>query len=228
MEKKTLITIVLLGIFYWLIQSSSYTDNETQVTLKYHIKYPKGGSGSDTLPLIIALHGNGDTYDNFYEYTLKDFPSTVRVALIEAPKKYWPYDIGGLESYSTAIASLSRYLKIKYLTSDEPILLGYSGGGVMAYFSALTQCKNYSKIVPISGKLQSNILPKNITTDNSCSVLAFHGKSDSVVGYSGGLFAIDLLKKYSSNVKFISFEEGHHGVFKEQKQMILSKVSEIL
>lgn len=227
MEKKGLMIIAILALLYWLTRSPSYIDEVTQVTINYHIKYPNGGSSGDNLPLIIALHGNGDTYDNFYKYTLKDFSIPVRVVLLEAPKKYWPYEPAQLDRYSSAIASLSEGLKFKFNTQGGPVLLGYSGGGVMAYYSALTHCDSYSLVIPISGKLESRMLPKNITTNDNCQVLAFHGKSDRVVSYSGGKFAIETLKKYSKNISIVSFDEGHQGIFREQKSMILNKITEI-
>lgn len=228
MEKKGLIIIVVLALLYWAMRSPSYTDDASQITLNYHVKYPAGASSGDGLPLIIALHGNGDTYDNFYKYTLKDFPTPVRVLLLEAPKKYWPYDSTQLANYSSAIASFANFAKLKYATQGTPVLLGYSGGGVMAYYSALTQCDSYSMVVPISGKLEDRMIPTNITADDNCHVLAFHGKSDRVVSYTGGKFAIDTLKKYSKNISLISFEEGHQGVFREQKKIMFKKLSDIL
>jgi len=226
LEKKGLIIIVVLAILYWWTRTPNFVDDSTLLELKYHVEYPTGGSSSKSLPLIIALHGNGDTYDNFYKYTLKDFTTPARVILIEAPNKYWPYDLAQLSKYSQAIANFSLKMKHQFATEGDPILLGYSGGAVMAYYSALTQCDKYSMIVPISGKLQNEMVPDNIATDNRCHVLAFHGKSDQVVSYSGGEYAIKQLKKYSKNITLISFDGGHQGVFLNYKQMAFDKISE--
>lgn len=226
MEKKGLIIIAIFALLYWWTRSPSYTDEATQITIDYHVRYPNGGSGGDILPLIIALHGNGDTYDNFYKYALKDFPEPVRVVLLEAPKKYWPYNPIQLDKYSDAIASFAELSKFKFKTQGDPILLGYSGGGVMAYYSALTHCDSYSLVVPISGKLEPRMLPKDIEMNNDCHVLAFHGESDSVVSFSGGKFAIETLKKYSENISLIGFDGGHQGVFREQKTMVFDTISQ--
>ncbi len=224
MEKKGLIIIIVLSFLYWFTRTATYVDSTTEIELRYHIEYTTGTSKSEELPLIIALHGNGDTYSNFYSYTLKDFSIPARIVLIEAPGNYWPYDPIKLSLYSQAIANLAQTLQQEFLTPNKPILLGFSGGAVMSYYSALTECSNYSVIVPISGKLDKQMYPNTITMTNECEVLAFHGKSDSVLSYSNGLRAIKKLREYSKNVKLISFEGGHHGFARDFKSMIFETI----
>ena len=228
MNIKWLGIFVVLVIFYWLSKTPTYIDKVTNVELKYHVVYPQDGSSGDDLPMIIALHGNGDTYSNFYEYTLKDFPKSVRIVLVEAPNKYWPYEIQSLANYSAAIANLTDELTNKFLTTNQPNLLGFSGGAVVAYFSALRHCEKYATIFPISGMLKSDMIPKPITMDNSCHVLAFHGKKDSVLSFSSGQYAVDKLEDYSNNVEFISFNGGHLGLARDFKSMILAKIEQKL
>jgi len=228
MERKWLVLILAIGLLYWWTRTPNYIDEATQITLNYHIRYPAGGSAGDYLPIIIALHGNGDTYSNFYDFTLKDLATPARVILLEAPNKYWPYDPRELAQYSSAIASFSQHMGVKFSTYTKPMLLGFSGGGVMAYYSALTHCDSYSAIVPISGMLRTNMAPKKITMDNSCTVMAFHGTKDNVVGFSSGEYAINELKKYSSDVILTSFDAGHHGLAFEFKHMILGEVGKKL
>jgi predicted esterase len=227
MEKKGLLIIAVLAVLYWWTKSPTFVNDETQIELKYHIMYTDGGSSGDDLPTFIALHGNGDTYDNFYQYTLEDMPFAARIVLVEAPNKYWPYDLPNLEKYSIAMADLSAFIQDKFSLVKKPLLYGFSGGAVMAYFSALSHCDSYSLIVPISGKLEKQMLSHKITMNNDCHVLAFHGKSDGVISFSAGQFAIKTLMKHSNNVDFIGFDGGHQGVF-EQKTMILAKVKEAL
>ena len=228
MGNKGLLVVIGLVAFFWLTRSPDYVDEATDITLKYHVKLTANAAKNDDLPIIIALHGNGDTYDNFYKYTLKDFSIPARVILIEAPNRYWPYDSNQLKNYSLAIASLSKKMQEQYSAFNKPMLLGFSGGGVMAYYSALNNCDAYSIIIPISGMLTSKFLPSDINMTSRCKVLAFHGKSDSVVSYSGGEYAIKELKKYSDNVELISFDSGHQGIFREFKQMIFAEVGKKL
>lgn len=228
MEKKGILIVIGLAAFFWFTQSPNYVDATTDISLKYHAELTANASKNDDLPIIIALHGNGDTYDNFYKYTLKDFTTPARVILIEAPKKYWPYDPNQLKNYSTAIASFTEKMQEQYSAFNKPMLFGFSGGGVMAYYSALNNCDSYSIIIPVSGMLRDNMLSNRISMDNRCKVLAFHGKSDSVVSFSSGEYAVKELKKHSDEVELISFDAGHHGIFQEYKQMIFDEISKKL
>jgi predicted esterase len=228
MEKKGLIIIAIIAVLYWWTRTPVYEDDATQLSLKYHVEYPKGGSSGDNLPIIIALHGNGDTYDNFYKYTLKDFTVPIRVVLIEAPKRYWPYEKAQLIQYSSAIASFADYLRYKFTTNSKPLLLGFSGGAVMAYFTALTQCQHYSSIVPISGMLKPNFLPDSISTDDACKVVAFHGDKDPVLSLSGAKFAIEQLKKNSSNISLDILPAGHTDILTNHLQDIFDKIRILL
>ncbi len=228
MEKKLVGFLIVIFVVYWLNKTPVYVDDVSKVELKYHIQYPQGGANGDDLPMIIALHGNGDTYSNFYTYTLKDLSQKVRVVLIEAPNKYWPYDIQQLANYSAAIANISSVLTDKYPTTKQPILLGFSGGAVVAYFSALKYCEKFSVIIPISGMLKPAMIPQNITMNDECHVLAFHGTKDSVLSFSSGKYAIDNLQDYSNHVEFIPFDGGHHGIAQDFKSMILAKIEQKL
>jgi phospholipase/carboxylesterase len=226
MEKKGILILLVLFGLYWWTRTPSFVDVDNKLELKYHIEYTQGASKSDALPLIIALHGNGDTYSNFFEYTLKDLSIRSRIVLVEAPNNYWPYGIQKLTNYSDSIAKLATNLQSKYPTVNKPILLGFSGGAVVSYFSALTNCESYGLIIPISGMLKTDMIPTNINMDESCHILAFHGKKDAVLSFSSAQYAINQLRLYSKEVNFIPYDGGHLGIARDFKDMILSKVAE--
>lgn len=224
MEKKAIVVLIAIVVVFWLTKSPVYVDKETDIHLKYKIEYPADADKDSSLPLIIALHGNGDTVDNFYQYTFKDFPLPARVVLIEAPDKYWPNDIFELKRYSTAIAHFSDEMNQSYTSENRPVLFGYSGGGVMAYFSALTHCDSYSVVMPVSGMLRKDLIPDDADISSQCNVVAFHGNKDNVVSYSSGQFAADEIRKHSPKIRFTTFEGGHHGIFQEAKKQIFDEL----
>ncbi|MCB1586071.1 MAG: hypothetical protein R3F25_03365 [Gammaproteobacteria bacterium] len=223
MEKNIIILFILIVIAWWLLKTPSFTDSVTNTEIKYQIRYPTGSSDDD-LPIVIALHGNGDTVENFYKHTFEGSGVHARVILIEAPDKYWPYIQHELQRYSSTIASFAEYVYQEYSPSHKPLLLGYSGGGVVAYYSALTECNRYSLIMPISGMLRKDILPDNINTDYSCKVKAYHGKTDNVVSFSGGEFAISEIQKHTNSAELVSVDGDHHVIFRDYKKMILDDI----
>jgi predicted esterase len=71
------------------------------------IKYSGRGNDDTNLPMLISLHGDGDTPGNFYDTALDLFKTPARIILLKAPKSYsggraWPWDAAGVQEASSA------------------------------------------------------------------------------------------------------------------------------
>ncbi len=55
------------------------------VTFSYIVKYTDVSNKTERLPMLVALHGNGDTTENFYETALDKLNVPVRIILLEGP-----------------------------------------------------------------------------------------------------------------------------------------------
>lgn len=198
----------------------------------YIVKYSGNADQSDCLPMLITLHGDGDTVDNFYESALDQFNVQSRIILIQAPISHecgsvWPFSADQYTKYGKAFSLAVEQLTIHYPTVNKPVLLGFSGGGAMAYYQALKQGNSYSYIFPVSGLLFKEQLADDLSRPDA-EVYAYHGKDDAVVSFSAGKAAIKLLKKNRVKVSFTQFEGGHHGIFTDMKSEITQKVEEKL
>lgn len=228
MEKKVLPILVLLAVLGWWNYTPIYVDEATQVRLKPTIYYSSSATKYDTLPLIIALTGDGGKQENFGNLIFKYLTVPARIIVLESPARYWPGQLPALDHYGSAIASFAADMTKKYPTYGKPMLFGLSGGGRVSYYSALAYCDTYSTVVPIAALLKNINTFKNITIDNSCNVMAFHGKKDNVVGFASGKLTASELHKYSNNVVFIPFDGGHLGVFRGFRDLILNNVADRL
>lgn len=189
--KKIIPFLLLLIVAVWWFSNSTIQTTSNNIEIRYRVKYPASGSRGDALPMLVAFHGNGDTMENFYSSALNEYSVPVRIILIEGPIAYpggqaytWPWNAENFEFYSGAINEAIELLSIKYPTKQKPILLGLSGGGMMAYYQAIKFGNNYSYIFPISGRLSQEMLG-NDASKIGAEVIAFHGKSDGVVSLSG-------------------------------------------
>ncbi len=194
----------------------------------YQVKYSNNAGSSDYLPMLIALHGDGDTPENFYQTALNELNVQARIILITAPishelGKVWPYSAAQYTEYGKSFCDTVTSLAIKYPTANKPILFGFSGGGAMAYYQAIKHGDHYAYIFPISGLLFKEQLGNRLSR-TSAKVFSYHGKSDEVVSFSAGKKAIKLLKKKGVNVTFTAFEGGHHGLFFEMKSEITQNI----
>ena len=209
-------------------KDSSISVPSNDLSFSYIVKYSGGGSRSDSLPMLIALHGDGDTVDNFYETALDKISVPARIILIKGPISHecgrvWPYSIAQFEEYGKAFHEAVDLLTTKYPTISKPILLGFSGGGGMAYYQAVKHGDSYTYIFPISSLLSKEKLGSTLSKP-SAKVYAYHGKHDEVIPFSEGKKTFKLLKKKKVNISFTEFETGHHGLFAEMKSEITHAV----
>lgn len=208
------------------------TNINGDIHFQHIVKYSGNGASSDCLPLLIALHGDGDTAENFYATALDHINTPARIILIQAPishemGKVWPYSTAQYKKYGRAFNSIIAQLTQQYPTQNKPILFGFSGGGAMAYYQAVTHGNSYSYIFPISGLLLKEQLGDS-QSNPSAKVYAYHGKTDDVVPYSAGITAQKLLLKNGVSIDFIPFNSGHHGLFSDMKLTISKMVNKKL
>ncbi len=217
----------------WWFKDSPVRVSSNDLGFSYIVKYSgEVQSTSDYLPMLIALHGDGDTVENFYETAFDTINVPARIILIRGPISHecgsvWPYSIAQFEEYGKAFSKAVDILSIKYPTTGKAILLGFSGGGGMAYYQAVKQGDSYSYIFPISSLLSKEKLGST-SSKPSAKVYAYHGKSDEVIAFSEGKKTVNLLKKNKVSVCFTEFESGHHGLFAEMKSEITQAIEKKL
>lgn len=212
--------------------SSSNNELNNDISFDYLVKYSGKGGHSDSLPMLVALHGDGDTAENFYQTALDQFTTNARVILIKAPishelGKVWPYSSTQYDKYGENFSKVIDKLVTQYPTVNKPILFGFSGGGAMAYYQSVKHGDCYSYIFPVSGLLFNDQLSTRLSRP-SAIVYAYHGKADEVVPFSAGITARKLLKKKGVIVTFTEFEGGHHGLFTEMKSIITEAIEKKL
>ena len=216
------------GFKRWRHKYSSITLANQNVSFSYLVKHSGQGGSSETLPMLIALHGDGDTVGGFYESLLRDLQVKARIILIKAPIVHecgnvWPFSADQYVEYGGVFSEAVDALTIKYPTVNKPVLLGFSGGGAMAYYQAIKYGDCFSYIFPVSGLMTKEQLGDGLIKP-SANVCAYHGKSDEVVSFSAGKVAVKLLKKKGINVSFTEFESGHQGIFTDMKVAITQAI----
>ncbi|MEM7253577.1 MAG: hypothetical protein AAF493_19345 [Pseudomonadota bacterium] len=231
MNKLAIVALVAAAWFWWTKDPSVSVSNG-QVDFGYKIEYPHGDDNGSRLPMLVALHGNGDTAKNFYATALDQIKTSVRVVLLKGPISYrgggaWPNNRDELRRYGKAVNEAVMAIAAKYPTVGKPALLGFSGGAVMAYYQAAVYGDSYSYIFPVSGGLDKAVLEGEKARPGA-RVYAFHGKQDSVLSFNGGQQAVDLLFARKVRVKFTPFDGGHHGIFQEMKPQISALVGDKL
>ena len=232
--KKLAIIILLIAGTVWWFKNPSIEASIANVSFEYIVKYSGEADTSASLPMLIALHGNGDTPDNFYETALDQLSIPARIILLKAPISMgrgsaWPHNNTNIQQYSDAIAEIIPLLQNNFPTKKQPALLGFSGGGAMAYHLTAAHPEHFSYIFPVSGNMKKqNLAGLPRKNNRRLKVFAFHGAQDSLVNISGGRMAYQLLQGRGANIHFKEFQGGHLGIFTNMKDEITQLVDEKL
>ena len=224
MKKILLIIVLVIGVAQWWYRDPTISVPSNDVSFSYIVKYTGNGGSKDNLPMLVALHGNGDTASHFYDTALDQLHIPLRIILLKGPipkgsGSAWPWSAADFSQYGQAVNEAINALAYKFPTKQKPVLLGFSGGAMMAYYQAVKHGDSYSYIYPVSGRLSDDLLGDD-TIETGAPVFAYHGKSDSVISISGGKQAVGILQANSVPVVFTEFDGGHHGLFKDMKTKI--------
>ncbi len=220
-----------IGVAKWWYTDPTISVDSNNISFSYVVKQMGNTDKNDQLPMLIALHGNGDTVGHFYDTALDQYTAPMRIVLLTGPVSKsirgssWPWTPDDFKFYGKAVSEAVELLSEKFPTKGKPMLLGFSGGGMMAYYQAVNYGDLYSYIFPISSNLSLERLGEGGARPGAL-VHAFHGKNDSVVSVSGGREAVKILNEEGVTVDFTEFDGGHHGVFLDMKSKITQTVEE--
>jgi phospholipase/carboxylesterase len=231
-----LLLILSIGIIYWWRLPSTVKGPSSGQKFEYIVRISGDGDSSDALPMIIALHGNGDVPANFFDTLLKDFNYPARFivmrGLIDVPSSFlsgrgWPMDDKELSKCGDDMADAVSVLLERYPTKGQPLVLGFSSGAFVAYYLAAFHADRFSYIFPISGRLSGNLLTaKTVSHDNGARVIALHSKGDGIITFSSGIAAVESLKKIGLNAEMVTFDGGHTDIFRSGKPILLNHLSD--
>jgi len=231
MKKLILILLVIAVAAWWFTHPSIQVPN-SDIKFNYIVKYTGEASRSDRLPLLIALHGNGDSPGNFYATALDQLNTPARIVLLEGPLSRgmgsaWPWNAAGFAQYGPALNEAIRLLTLKYPTKQKPVLLGFSVGAMMAYYQAAKFGEDYAYVFAVSGKMKPELLGAE-PFQPGAPVFAFHGTKDDVISVRGGWETVGLLKENGVEVTMTEFEGNHHGLFTNMKAEITGAIEQKL
>lgn len=155
-----------------------------------------GARAGDALPLVVAIHGLGDTPRGLL-WLFEDFPLPARVVLPRAPTPHaggasWfplPWDRGGAAAFERGVAAAAEQLTAlletlarERPTEGRPVVTGFSQGGILAFALATTRPDLVSAAIPIAGTLPRSLWPRALPSGAAGVPLrALHGRDDDVL-----------------------------------------------
>ena len=197
----------------------------------------------DPLPMIVAIHGLGDTPENF-AHVFDAFSEGARLIL---PQGVDPTDGGGwswfdirardpdvealakgIKSSADKIAVAIGELKSKRPTKGQPIVTGFSQGGMLTFTLAVHHPDAVGVAVPVGGWLPPPLWPQDKPSEGKAlpPTLALHGTADRAVIYEPTKEAVDHLAGLGFPVELKTYEGVPHAIVPEMRRDLYDRVSD--
>jgi phospholipase/carboxylesterase len=189
--------------------------------LSYVERVTGGAQASEALPLVIAIHGLGDTPENFVEL-FSAFDQKARIVAPRAPdpwhggSSWYPYresrarKLPVIRARADLLASWIAELRKERASIGRTIVTGFSQGGVMSFALAAYHPGLLEAALPVAGMLDAE-LPEPVAIKSPLKVKAFHGTTDDMIGYAEGAASVERLKKAGRAATLVTYEGvGHH------------------
>ncbi|TNF31511.1 MAG: hypothetical protein EP329_12180, partial [Deltaproteobacteria bacterium] len=169
-------------------------------------------------PLVIALHGRGDTADGFAGLAeALDQPTRTLVGRAPIPwgtvgGRAWyvlgaPDETAQIRARVADLVTLAGQLRTRYPEAPKPALYGFSQGAVVALQAACDHPELWSAVVALSGRLATaEGCPKS---DVALPVLVVAGTKDGVIPADKAWAAADALAGLGRAVERFSFDGPH-------------------
>ncbi|HVL11248.1 MAG TPA: prolyl oligopeptidase family serine peptidase [Gemmata sp.] len=186
-------------------------------TSPYVVFVPHGYDGTKEYPVILFLHGAGETKNPKAKKEGK-MPAEVGIGpAIKKREKDFPFvtvipraeSFGwGAESANAkrALAMLDEVMKEYKIDAKRQYLTGLSMGGMGTWSIALAHPDRFAAIVPICGRGDAKQAEK--IKDLPC--WAFHGDADTSVPVSGSRDMIEAIKKAGGTPKYTEYPKVGH------------------
>lgn len=178
------------------------------------------GAVTEASPIIVAIHGLGDTPENFIEL----FGDAPFAAVILAPRGPFPYS-DGFAWYQPPGASTPAQMEAEIKAADaalwtaidkrakgrKVIVTGFSQGGVMSYAAAAWHPAQVRHAFPVAGRLPANLWPTAGGTPPAPTD-ALHGADDSMIPMADGQATIKAFKAAGSKAAIHMYGGVEHDV----------------
>lgn len=186
-------------------------------TSPYVVFVPKDYDGTKEYPVILFLHGAGETKN---PKAKKEGKMPVEVGIgpaIKKREKDFPFIVvipraegfgwaANSENAKRALAMLDEVMKEYKIDPKRQYLTGLSMGGMGTWSIATAMPDRFAAIVPICGRGDPKMAEK--LKDLPC--WAFHGDADPTVNVSGSRDMIEAIKKAGGNPKYTEYPKVGH------------------
>ena len=192
-------------------QMHSYTF-ETRLThrLEYLLYLPETYASSSPTPLLLYLHGGGDSGSEVERLKAHGLPKLLEAGMtlpciVLAPQNPHPEQLFP----EAAVAALVDEAVATYRVDSRRVYLtGYSRGGFGAWQLAMQRPETFAALVPVA----AGGLPTYAFRLKDVPVWAFHGSHDEAVPLFYGRAMVEALRAAGGQARLTVRETDHTGI----------------
>jgi phospholipase/carboxylesterase len=178
------------------VAASAAPDERSAAGLVYEERVFGGADADARLPLVVMIHGLGDTPSGIAQ-VFEGWRARARVVLPQAPtvwgdSGYSWFDVrvsdgrvaaleAGILAAAEKLAAFLEAIVAARPTEGQPIVAGFSQGGILSFALALHHPSRLRLAVPIAGYLPG--VPERL--DATPPIIAFHGTDDDLIPIAG-------------------------------------------
>ncbi|QNM86660.1 phospholipase [Polaribacter pectinis] len=192
--------------------------------LHYIVREPK--KSVENPPLLILLHGYGSNEQDLFSFA-EELPENLLIVSAQAPLSmgfgaYAWYSInfddknGKFSDLKEAKESIDKIalfiddIKKKYNTNaDKTFLLGFSQGAILSYSLSFFYPNKVQHVIALSGYINTELLPENISKEITTNYYCSHGSVDQVLPVDWARKSKPFLDKLGFENVYSEYPVGH-------------------
>ncbi len=214
-------------------QTSSGTSTQKAVAektappLEYLEYLSAGADKKEKLPVVVAIHGLGDSPGNFISL-YETLSIEARIIAPRAPTAYgpgfsWffisiPYrsnkSLGeGIGAAADLIGNLLDWLSVNVPMKGKPVVTGFSQGGMVSFAVAVRHPEKIRAAIPVSGAIPQTLIDgKSPGVTKSVPIRALHGDADNMVPIEPARKTVKLLREKGWDVELKEYPGTGHTI----------------
>ena len=192
--------------------------------LHYLVRQPKKEIKNP--PLLILLHGYGSNEQDLFSFS-EELPDDFLIISAQAPfsmgfGSYAWYainfdDVNGkfsdLKQARESIDKIAIFIddiKQKFNTNpDKTFLLGFSQGAILSYSLSFFYPNKVQNVIALSGYINKELLPENISKEIKTDYYASHGTVDQVLPVAWARNSKPFLNDLGLQIEYSEYPVGH-------------------
>ncbi len=187
-----------------------------------------GDSGEK--PLIVYMHGFNQNIEQFQKLTDELLSLRAYHLFIQGPypiydrkhrkkvkdwgRSWYLYD-GEQDQFVKSLELASEFIQelidniLDHISANRISLFGYSMGGYLAGYFALSRWKHVNDLIVIGSRIKTELFEKERGNYDHLNVLALHGSKDESVQSAPQKKSCEQLSEWGAQVTFKELEERH-------------------